>query len=363
MDKNWKNRWDEKWAHPESIEDGFWVTSAMVDPQDIKKMSAEDIEKSREGFRGPIRPLLEDQNNPLFQGIVWKDYNTEHGCPEEEDAPPVHVMLGIPSDLKDNEKLPAVICITGGGLTGGGTAELGALSTRQMIVSSKQRVIQVCFEYRIAPAHPYPAAVNDCHAVFLWLVEHAQELQIDIDRIVIAGGSSGGHLAWCTAFRLKRYHWCGVPTPRGILIQVPVMDDVAFTDSFTYSYKNPETNKAECWDGECSYENCRIWLGDRFGDPTLPPEAIPNRATLEDVKEFPPVWIPAEAEFEPGRDSTYRLVSLLHKAGIFCDLHVWGGANHGFCGGGTSDFAQRWQMIIGGALRDALVYDFRRPWL
>lgn len=363
MSRKLLNRCNEKWAHPESVEDGFWTTDAMMDPKDIKKMSSDEIEAMRESFREPLRSIIEDKDNPDYAGIDWKDYYKEGGCPEEQDAPAVHILVGIPKDLKAEEKAGAVFCITGGGLTGGGTAELGALSTRRLVVDSNQKVVHICFEYRIAPAHPYPAAVNDCHAVYMWVIEHAKELQIDVNRIVITGGSTGGQLALCTAFRLKRYNWCGAPMPRGLIIQVPVMDDIAFTNSYAVSYENEATEKIAGWDSSCCYTNFLLWLGERFADPTLPPEAVPNRAVLEDVQGFPPVWIPAEAEFEPGRDSIYQLTALLHEAGIFCDLHVWGGANHGFCGGGDSDFAKRFQMIAAGALRDALTYDFRRPWL
>lgn len=357
-----KNRWDAKWAHPEAVEAEHWVTNLITDPRGFKEMTPEEIEGMRSAFREPIKPVYENKEDPLYADTEWKDYYTEHGCPEEKDTPPVHIIVGRPEKLKAGKKIPAVFCITGGGLTGGGTAELGLISTRKTIKDSGQKVVHVCFEYRTAPGHPYPAAVNDCHAAYLWMIEHAEELQIDTDRIVIHGGSTGGHLAWCLSFRLKRYRWCNAPMPRGVIITVPIMDDVIYNDSGRYSFVSPKSGKTEGWDHICCSENMKLWLGDLYGEPDLSPEAVPNRATLEDVKGFPPVWIPVESEFEPGRDSVYKMVSLLHEADVFCELHVWGGTNHG--GAGTEGaLAERQAMVSAGALGDALRYDFRRMWL
>ncbi len=53
----------------------------------------------------------------------------------------------------------------------------------------------VSIEYRLAPEHPYPAPLDDCYAGLLWTAEHADELGIDRNRIVVAGASAGGGLA------------------------------------------------------------------------------------------------------------------------------------------------------------------------
>ena len=182
------------------------------------------------------------------------------------------------------------------------------------------------------------------------------------NRIVIAGGSTGGQMALCLTFRLKGARYYG-QMPRGIVAMEPVMDDVSANDSFRISFEDAEGN-LNGWDVHGCRTGFKLWLGERYGDPSLPPEAVPNRATLEDVRGFPPVWMPSCAELDPSRDSAYQFAQLLHKAEIFCDFHEWGGCSHLLSGGpGEEPLARRIRATIEGALSDAVTYDFRRTWL
>jgi acetyl esterase/lipase len=63
-------------------------------------------------------------------------------------------------------------------------------------------VVTVSPEYRLAPEHPWPAAADDCEAVARWLVDHAGD-RFGTDRLLVAGGSAGAHLAMVTLLRLR----------------------------------------------------------------------------------------------------------------------------------------------------------------
>jgi acetyl esterase/lipase len=88
-------------------------------------------------------------------------------------------------------KLPAVLCIHGGGFRAG--SRKGFLP--QAIHLAQRGYVAATTDYRLAPAAKFPAAVNDVKAAVRYLRANASRLGIDPDRIGVMGGSAGGHLA------------------------------------------------------------------------------------------------------------------------------------------------------------------------
>jgi len=56
-------------------------------------------------------------------------------------------------------------------------------------------IVVATVDYRLAPDHPYPAPLDDCHAALSWVVDHAENLGVDTTRVMIGGQSAGGGLA------------------------------------------------------------------------------------------------------------------------------------------------------------------------
>ncbi|MBA3937706.1 MAG: alpha/beta hydrolase [Planctomycetes bacterium] len=86
---------------------------------------------------------------------------------------------------------PAVICIHGGGFRAG-TREGYDGFCKTLAAAG---YVAATITYRLAPAHPFPAAVQDCKAAVRWLRAHAAEYHVDPARIGATGDSAGGHLA------------------------------------------------------------------------------------------------------------------------------------------------------------------------
>src|SRR4029077_9578360 len=88
--------------------------------------------------------------------------------------------------------LPAILYLHGGGFVVGDLDCYDGLC-RTLANESGCRVISV--DYRLAPEHPFPAAVDDCFAAFRWVQANASDISVDLNRLAVAGDSAGGNLA------------------------------------------------------------------------------------------------------------------------------------------------------------------------
>ena len=92
---------------------------------------------------------------------------------------------------KGHGPFPAVIYLHGGGWRNGNRKQL----RRQATLMAQKGVAGVAIEYRLAPAHPYPASLDDAKSAVRWMRQHAKEYHIDGDHIGAVGSSAGGYLA------------------------------------------------------------------------------------------------------------------------------------------------------------------------
>ena len=129
---------------------------------------------------------------------------------------------------RDARGLPVLLYFHGGGFV------IGSLEThdslcRQLALRSGAAVVAV--DYRLAPDHPFPAAVDDCWAALAWLAQAAPSLGLDRARIAVGGDSAGGTLAAVTALHARDIRaQLGVPLALQLLI-TPGATAHADTDS------------------------------------------------------------------------------------------------------------------------------------
>jgi acetyl esterase len=98
--------------------------------------------------------------------------------------------LDVYQPAKKGKDRPAVVIVHGGGWSGG-DKQLFATQGNQL---AERGFVAFSVNYRLAPAHPYPAAVDDVDSAVEWVRKHAQKYGVDPKRIGALGGSAGAHL-------------------------------------------------------------------------------------------------------------------------------------------------------------------------
>jgi len=102
-----------------------------------------------------------------------------------------HLQLNLAQPKDASGKLPAVVCIHGGGFRGGNRDRWNKLCNQL----AERGYVAATVSYRLAPKYQYPAAVHDVKAAVRWLRANAEKYHVDPDRIGTVGDSAGGHLA------------------------------------------------------------------------------------------------------------------------------------------------------------------------
>jgi acetyl esterase len=211
------------------------------------------------------------------------------------------------------EPHPVLVFFFGGGWVIG-SIEASAPVCRRLALATPCAVAAV--DYRRAPEHPFPAAVQDGDAAALWVAEHAGELGLDRRTIAVGGISAGGNLATAVA-RLARDR--GEPHLSFQLLVYPPTDARADTPSLRENadpvFFTRETI-AWCWSHYLARESDR-------DDPL----ASPLRAG--DPSGLPPALV-ITAELDPLRDEGERYAERLAAAGVPVELVRFDGMVHGF---------------------------------
>lgn len=238
----------------------------------------------------------------------------EHQVPGYGDAPAVRVRVYRPAGLK--EKSPAILQIHGGGFVIGSLETEHALAVRN---AQALGVTVVSVDYRLAPEHPYPAALHDCYAVLVWMHARAEQLQIDARRIALYGVSAGGGLA--AALTLLAKEKSG-PSICFQFLSIPELDDRLSTASAQAFTDTP------VWNRPIAESSWQHYLGPDYvrGADNVPALAAPARA--EDLSGLPPAYINT-MEFDPLRDEGLLYALRLMQAGVSVEMHNYPGTFHG----------------------------------
>ena len=253
-----------------------------------------------------------------MRASIFRGGDTPIGKSEDRKIPgpagEIAVRIYTPVDAS-GPVLAGLVFFHGGGFV------IGDLEThddlcRCLANGSGCRVVSV--DYRLAPEHPFPAAVDDSFAATQWVAAHAAELGIDPKRLAVGGDSAGGNLAAVVAQLAKAK---GSPAIAFQLLIYPVTQLGAAVD--TPSMRENGKGYFLEKEGMDWFTRCYAPDAKHRTDPRLSPMLCP------DVSGQPPAYV-ITAGFDPLRDEGKDYADKLDAAGVPVTYVNYPGMVHGF---------------------------------
>ena len=206
----------------------------------------------------------------------------------------------------------------------GGGFVLGDLDSHDSVcraISVHAGVDVLAVDYRLAPEHPFPAAVNDARAAYDWARANAADLGSDPTRVAVGGDSAGGNLAAVTAIDAAQSL---APPPVAQLLIYPAVDFVEESPSMKMFA-----------DGFFLTADLMKWFGDNYAGAL--DDTHENRSDwrispirTEDLSSVAPALV-VTAGFDPLRDEGEAYAERLADSGVPVVVRRFPGLVHGFC--------------------------------
>ena len=291
-------------------------------------------------LRSPLLPYIPNTDSrrklPLFR------FNSRIPTPTGPGVTVTKRVIGDPSvpvriytPDAGSAPRPAVLYIHGGGMIVG-SPQLEAFGTAR--IARNLGVVAVSPDYRLAPEHPFPAALDDCMATLRWMLGNADELGIDPARIAVMGGSAGGGLSAAVA---QRSHDEGIAL-RAQVLMYPMIDDrtVLRTDH--------DGRGTFVWTQSSNRFGWTSYLGREPRLADAPEYAAPARRV--DLTGLAPAWV-GVGELDLFYEEDVAYAHRLEAAGVHCELFTVPGMYHGADGlalkaAAVQDFHHRAQEFL-----------------
>ena len=218
------------------------------------------------------------------------------------------ISLLILRPLEKREHLvPGVLWIHGGGYQSGSAKDI--FVTRALSLVVRFGAVLVAPDYRLSKRHPYPAALHDCWAALLYLKEHAEELGVRSDQLMVGGERAGGGMAAAL---------CMLSRDRGevnIAFQMPLYPMLDDRDT-----PSSADNHAPNWNSKRNRKAWKRYLRYSYGTDLVSVYAAPARC--EDYHGLPPCYT-FVGDIEPFYCETVDYVRHLQEAGVRAAVDVY----------------------------------------
>ncbi|WNG82426.1 alpha/beta hydrolase fold domain-containing protein [Mycobacterium sp. ITM-2016-00316] len=201
----------------------------------------------------------------------------------------------------------ALLWIHGGGFMLGDARMDDALCAR---LAAETEATVAAVDYRLAPAHPYPAALDDCYEALVWLSDHPD---VDPVRLAVGGASAGGGLAAALALLARDR---GEISLAAQLLVYPMLDDR------TGLHADPHRAARRLWNATSNRLAWSAYLGGVAADTVAP-------ARRGDLSGLAPAWI-GVGTLDVLHDEAVRYGERLRASGVCAQVCTVPGAFHGF---------------------------------
>lgn len=211
----------------------------------------------------------------------------------------------------DSRNVPTIIFFHGGGWVLG-NIESHDTVCRNLANATAFNVISV--DYRLAPEHKYPAALDDAYEATKHIAENANDLRVDPNKLVVAGDSAGGNLAAALCLKIRD---TGGPNIAKQVLIYPVIEPDFMTESYL-----------SCAEGHGLTRTTMQWFWDQYitgGDADRTYACLANA----DVSDLPPAFV-LTAEYDILRDEGEAYAARLGEAGVPVVRKQYPGMLHGF---------------------------------
>lgn len=214
--------------------------------------------------------------------------------------------------------MPAIVFYHGGGWV---TGDLDTHDGSCRVLAAESGCLVVSVDYRLAPEHPFPAAVDDSVAAYEWVHQHADELAVIPGRVGVMGDSAGGNLSAVVALRARDgdvpppVAQCLVYPGTNMFFDTPSHD--LFASGFFLERESMEWFRAHYLPDESEWGH---------------PDASP--AQEKDLSGAAPAYV-VTAGFDPLRDEGHAYADALADAGVQVSYRCYDDMVHGFFGMGV----------------------------
>ena len=254
-------------------------------------LSADEVAEARNQLEVMVNLAGGD---PVEVGVV-EDVSIQ-GLEDDQDPIPARVYAP-----EGEGPSPTVAFFHGGGFV------LGDVDTHDnlcRLLCDRAEAVVVSVDYRLAPEHPWPAALKDCYAGTQWAARNAADFGGDPDRLVVAGDSAGGNLAATVSLMAEAR---GMPDISRQLLLYPAT-----------TYMDPMPSRSENGSGFFITARDMLWFVQHYIADELDahhPWAFPMNARQDALAETPPAYV-TTCGYDPLRDEGHAYATRLAEAGV-----------------------------------------------